>query len=250
MAHAAPSLTRAGTRRRARSSPRTGTNHMIARRSLLKGIAAAGATLMSQSIRAQSATASGLIRRAIPAGGERLPVIGLGTYQAFDVGNDSRARAALTQVLRSLTAKGGSVVDSSPMYGRAEGVVGDLSAEAGLRPRLFLATKVWTSGKDAGIRQMEDSFRLMRTQTMDLMQIHNLLDWRTHTATLKEWKEQGRVRYIGITHYHAGAYDDLERLIKTGDYDFVQLNYSIAEREAENSVLPLARDTGVAVIAN
>src|SRR5690242_8400449 len=163
MAHAAPSLTRAGTRRRARSSPRTGTNHMIARRSLLKGIAAAGATLMSQSIRAQSATASGLIRRAIPAGGERLPVIGLGTYQAFDVGNDSRARAALTQVLRSLTAKGGSVVDSSPMYGRAEGVVGDLSAEAGLRPRLFLATKVWTSGKDAGIRQMEDSFRLMRT---------------------------------------------------------------------------------------
>jgi diketogulonate reductase-like aldo/keto reductase len=109
---------------------------------------------------------------------------------------------------------------------------------------------VWTSGKDAGIRQMEDSFRLMKTQTMDLMQIHNLVDWKTHTATLKDWKKQGRVRYIGITHYHEGAYDDLERLIKTRDYDFVQLNYSVAEREAESSVLPLAQQMGVAVIAN
>jgi diketogulonate reductase-like aldo/keto reductase len=109
---------------------------------------------------------------------------------------------------------------------------------------------VWTSGKEAGIRQMEQSFQLMRTQTMDLMQIHNLLDWRTHTATLKDWKQKGRVRYIGITHYHAGAYDELERLIKTRDYDFVQLNYSIAEREAEQSILPLAQQMGVAVIAN
>ena len=207
--------------------------------------------MMTNGIRAQQSSAPAApIKRAIPSSGEQLPVIGLGTYQAFDIGNDSAAREALKQVLRELVAKSGSVVDSSPMYGRAEGVAGDLSAELSLRASLFLATKVWTSGKEAGIVQMEQSFQLMRTQTMDLMQIHNLLDWRTHTATLKDWKQKGRVRYIGITHYHAGAYDELERLIKTRDYDFVQLNYSIAEREAENSVLPLAQEMGVAVIAN
>ena len=118
--------------------------------------------------------------------------------------------------------------------------MGDLIAELALRSSLFLATKVWTSGRDAGVRQMEESFRLLRTQIMDLMQIHNLVDWKTHTATLKQWKQQGRVRYIGITHYHEGAYDELERLIKTRQYDFVQLNYSIAEREAEEQC-PAAR---------
>jgi diketogulonate reductase-like aldo/keto reductase len=224
---------------------------MNSRRSLIKALASAGALMMTNGIRAQQSPAPAApIKRAIPSSGEQLPVIGLGTYQAFDVGNDSAAREPLKQVLRELVAKGGSVVDSSPMYGRAEGVVGDLSAELSLRPSLFLATKVWTSGKEAGIRQMEQSFQLMRTQTMDLMQIHNLLDWRTHTATLKDWKQKGRVRYIGITHYHSGAYDELERLIKTRDYDFVQLNYSIAEREAERSILPLAQQMGVAVIAN
>jgi diketogulonate reductase-like aldo/keto reductase len=224
---------------------------MISRRSLLKALAATGVLTMTDGIRAQQSAASGApIKRAIPSSGEQLPVIGLGTYQAFDVGADSAARESLKQVLRELVGKGGSVVDSSPMYGRAEGVAGDLSAELNLRSSLFLATKVWTSGKEAGIRQMEQSFQLMRTQVMDLMQIHNLLDWRVHTATLKEWKQKGRVRYIGITHYHSGAYDELERLIKTRDYDFVQLNYSIAEREAEQSILPLAQQTGVAVIAN
>ncbi len=223
---------------------------MNARRSLIKGLAGAGVWIMTQNIRAQQPTASGTIRRAIPSSGEQLPVIGLGTYQAFDVGDDASAREQLRRVLRELVAKGGSVIDSSPMYGRAEGVVGDLGGELDLRPSLFLATKVWTSGKEAGIRQMEESLRLMRTQVMDLMQIHNLVDWRTHTATLKEWKQNGRVRYIGITHYHSGAYDELERLIKTREYDFVQLNYSIAEREAERSILPLAQQVGVAVIAN
>jgi diketogulonate reductase-like aldo/keto reductase len=222
---------------------------MTTRRSVLKALAGVGATLMSRNTPAQS-TAPNVIRRAIPSSGEQLPVIGLGTYQAFDVGSETGARAALTKVLRELVARGGSVVDSSPMYGRAEAVVGALAAETGLRPKLFLATKVWTSGKDAGIRQMEESFRLLQTEVMDLMQIHNLVDWRTHTATLKEYKRQGRVRYIGITHYHSGAYADLERLIKTRDYDFVQLNYSITEREAETSVLPLAQEMGVAVIAN
>ena len=223
---------------------------MNARRSLIKGLAGAGVWIMTQNIHAQQPTASGAIRRAIPSSGEQLPVMGLGTYQAFDVGDDASAREQLRRVLRDLVAKGGSVIDSSPMYGRAEGVVGDLSAELELRPSLFLATKVWTSGREAGIRQMEESLRLMRTQVMDLMQIHNLVDWRTHSATLKEWKQAGRVRYLGITHYHSGAYDELERLIKTREYDFVQLNYSIAEREAERSILPLAQQMGVAVIAN
>jgi diketogulonate reductase-like aldo/keto reductase len=207
--------------------------------------------MMTGNIRAQQPQATGAaIKRAIPSTGEQIPVIGLGTYQAFDVGNDAPAREQLREVLRELVAKGGSVIDSSPMYGRAESVAGDMTAELNLRPSLFLATKVWTSGKEAGIRQMDESLRLMRTQTMDLMQIHNLVDWRTHTATLKDWKQKQRVRYIGITHYHSGAYDELERLIKTHDYDFVQLNYSIAEREAERSILPLAQQTGVAVIAN
>jgi diketogulonate reductase-like aldo/keto reductase len=224
---------------------------MNSRRALIVGLAGTGVLMMTNGIRAQQPSASSAsIKRTVPSSGEQLPVIGLGTYQALDVGSDPAAREPLKEVLRELVAKGGSVVDSSPMYGRAEGVVGDLSAELSLRPSLFLATKVWTSGKEAGIAQMEESLRLMRTQAMDLMQIHNLLDWRTHTATLKDWKQKGRVRYIGITHYHSGAYDELERLIKTRDYDFVQLNYSIAEREAERSILPLAQQTGVAVIAN
>ena len=224
---------------------------MNQRRLVIKTIAGIGVSMMTQNIPAQQTPATGTaIKRAIPSSGEQIPVIGLGTYQAFDVGGDAAVREQLKQVLRELVAKGGSVIDSSPMYGRAESFVGDLTAELNLRSSLFLATKVWTSGKEAGIRQMEESFRLLRTQTMDLMQIHNLVDWRTHTATLKDWKQKGRVRYMGITHYHSGAYDELERLIKTRDYDFVQLNYSIAERDAESSILPLAQQMGVAVIAN
>jgi diketogulonate reductase-like aldo/keto reductase len=191
-----------------------------------------------------------MIHRPIPRSSAALPAVGLGTYRAFDVGNGAAARAPLQDVLRTLVAQGGSVVDSSPMYGRAEAVVGDLQSALGLREQLFLATKVWTSGREDGIRQMEASFRLMCTQAMDLMQIHNLVDWRTHTATLKQWQQQGKVRYVGITHYHAGAHADLARLIETGDYDFVQFNFSIAEREAEARLLPLAQAKGVAVIVN
>lgn len=223
---------------------------MISRRTILKGMAGASAWLAAGTSGAQQAASGTSLKRTIPSSGEQLPAIGLGTYQAFDVGTSDADRGPLREVLQKLVDTGGNVVDSSPMYGRAEGVVGELASELGLRKSLFLATKVWTSGRETGIRQMEDSFRLLQTQVMDLMQIHNLVDVRTHTATLKEWKQQGRVRYTGITHYHEGAYDDLERLIKTREYDFVQLNYSIAEREAEASVLPLARDLGVAVIAN
>jgi diketogulonate reductase-like aldo/keto reductase len=227
-----------------------GSSAMASRRTILKGIASAGVWLAAGGSNAREPTTAGAIMRAIPASGEQIAAIGLGTYQAFDVGSSASDRAPLKEVLQGLVNNGGSLVDSSPMYGRAEEVVGDLNAELALRSSLFLATKVWTSGRDAGVRQMEESFRLLRTQTIDLMQIHNLVDWKTHTATLKQWKQQGRVRYIGITHYHEGAYDELERLIKTRQYDFVQLNYSLAEREAENTVLPLAQETGVAVIAN
>jgi len=224
---------------------------MDGRRNAMKQLAGIGTLLAMGPVRgADKPAGAAMLERLIPRSGEALPVIGLGTYDAFDVGSSAADRAPLGEVLEVLVEQGGSLVDSSPMYGRAEGVVGDLQSELGLRPKLFLATKVWTSGKDAGIRQMEESFRLMRTQRMDLMQIHNLVDVRTHTATLKEWKQQGRVRYVGVTHYHEGAYDQLEALIRTREYDFVQLNFSLSEREAEEHVLPLAREMGVAVIAN
>ena len=189
-------------------------------------------------------------RRAIPRSGELLPAVGLGTYQTFDVSGSRAEREPLREVLRLFAENGGSLIDSSPMYGSSEGVVGDLSAELGLRPKLFMATKVWASGREAGMRQMEESFRRMRVERMVLMQIHNLLDWKNHARTLAEWKQAQRIRYTGITHYHSGAYDDLQRIIRTKQYDFVQLNYSISERQAEDSVLPLAWDTGTAVIVN
>ncbi len=202
------------------------------------------------SARSNADAAPAVLTRPIPSSGEALPVIGLGTYQSFDVGGGAAERSPLKEVLRQFVEQGGKLVDSSPMYGPSESVVGDLASELGVAQRLFMATKVWTSGRDAGIRQMEESFRRMKVERMDLMQIHNLLDWRTHLATLKQWKAAGRIRYIGITHYHSGAYAELERLIKTKDFEFVQFNYSIAEREAEERILPLAQEAGVAVIVN
>jgi diketogulonate reductase-like aldo/keto reductase len=189
-------------------------------------------------------------KRPIPRSGEALPIVGLGTYQSFAVGSGKSEREPLKEVLRLFAQHGGTLVDSSPMYGPSEGVVGDLAQELGITEKLFMATKVWTSGRESGLRQMEESMRLMKVARMDLMQIHNLQDWQTHLKTLREWKTSGRIRYLGITHYHAGAYNDLERLMKTKDFDFVQFNYSISEREAEDTLLPLAQDTGTAVIIN
>src|SRR5262249_49971159 len=145
---------------------------------------------------------------------------------------------------------GGRVIDSSPMYGSAETVSGRLAQETGVASRLFVATKVWTSGRQAGIRQMEDSMRKLRVERLDLMQVHNLVDASTHLPTLREWKKAGRVRYIGVTHYHAGAHRDLEKVIKPGDIDFVQVNYSLAEPDADRSLLAVAADTRTAVIVN
>lgn len=218
------------------------------RRSILKLAAAAGMSLAMPDLAASGSAA--LLRRAIPRSGELLPAVGLGTWQTFDVGRNDPARTELGEVLRQLTELGGSVVDSSPMYGESERVVGDLAAKLGLRERLFFATKVWTSGREAGIRQMEASFRLMRTARIDLMQVHNLLDLGIHLKTLREWKAAGKIRYLGITHYHSGAYAELERLVKTREYDFVQFNYSMDEREAEARLLPLCADSGTAVLVN
>jgi len=142
------------------------------------------------------------------------------------------------------------VVDSSPMYGQSETVVGDLARELTIRNQLFLATKVWTSGRDAGIRQMEQSFERLRAQQIDLMQVHNLVDWRTHLLTLRRWKDQGRIRYVGVTHYTESAYDELARVLKSEPLDFVQVNYSIAERDAERRILPLASERRIAVLVN
>ncbi len=194
--------------------------------------------------------AASLLERPIPRTGEKLPVIGLGTWQTFDVGRAESERAPLRQVFREFVRAGGSVVDSSPMYGRSETVVGDLAFDLGVGKRLFVATKVWTSGREAGIRQMEESFRRLRVKRMDLMQVHNLVDWRTHLVTLRQWKEQGKVRYIGVTHYTASAYANLARILETEDLDFVQLNYSIAERDAERRMLPLAAERRIAVLVN
>ena len=180
-----------------------------------------------------------------------MPVIGLGTWRAFDVGSDEAVWRPLHQVLRRLLDDGGGIVDTSPMYGRAEAVTGDLLAELGVRPRSFLATKVWTTGRERGIEEMRRSAQLLRAEIIDLMQIHNLVDWRTHLATLRRMKEEGRVRYIGITHYTSGALPELARILRVErGIDFVQLGYSVATRAAETELLTVAAERGVAVIAN
>ena len=187
--------------------------------------------------------------RPIPSSGEALPVIGLGTYRGFDVAAGSPRHAQLPGVLGALFSAGGSVIDSSPMYGRAEATAGALLDDPA-QSRTFLATKVWTRGRDAGIAQMKQSMNLLRTQRIDLMQVHNLLDWKVHLPTLRAWKDAGRIRYLGVTHYTSSAYADLEAVLRAEPLDFVQLNYSVADRVAEQRLLPLALERGVAVLVN
>ena len=192
-----------------------------------------------------------MMTRPIPSTGEAMPVIGLGTWRAFDVGSDETARRPLRQVLQRLLDDGGRIIDTSPMYCQAEAVTGELLAESGARPRSFLATKVWTTGREHGSEQMRRSAQLLRTAVIDLIQIHNLVDWRTHLATLCRMKEEGRVRYIGITHYTTGALPELARILRgEPGIDFVQLGYSVAARAVETELLPIAAERGVAVIAN
>ncbi len=197
-----------------------------------------------------AARAAERLQRPIPKTGETIPAVGLGTWQAFDVAGDAAETAQAREALKALVDLGGRVIDSSPMYGSAESVSGQLADELRVKAKLFVATKVWTSGKQAGIRQMEDSMRKLRVERLDLMQVHNLVDAGTHLATLRDWNSAGRVRYLGVTHYHAGAHADLEKIIRPGDIDFVQVNYSLAEPEADRRLLAVAADSRTAVIVN
>jgi diketogulonate reductase-like aldo/keto reductase len=216
----------------------------LTRRSVLQLMAAAVAGAGG------AGAAPSIVERRIPSSGETIPAIGLGTWRTFDVGGGAAERGPLRDVLQRFADLGGRVIDSSPMYGAAESVVGDLAAELGVGDRLFLATKVWTSGRQAGITQMAESLRRLRARRLDLIQIHNLLDWRTHLRTLRDDKQAGRIRYLGVTHYTAGAYDELERVLRGEALDFAQVNYSLGEREAERRILPVAHERGIAVIVN
>jgi aryl-alcohol dehydrogenase-like predicted oxidoreductase len=220
------------------------------RREAVKTLVAAGAAAALGGPLMRGAEGPATITRPVPKSGEKIPVIGLGTSRVFDVGSTAEERAAVRGVLEGLVAAGGSVVDSSPMYGRAETVVGEVVASADLRSRLFLASKVWTSGREAGLTQIESTLKRMGAGRMDLMQVHNLVDVKTQLATLRTLKEAGRIRYVGVSHWVASAHGDLEKVLREQELDFVQLNYSIVEREAEARLLPLARERGVAVLAN
>jgi diketogulonate reductase-like aldo/keto reductase len=210
-----------------------------------------GLLLPMRASRGQSANESStMLTRAIPSSGEKLPVIGLGTWQTFDVDLRPDTGEQLQEVLLQFAKVGGRVIDSSPMYGRSEQVIGDLSAKLGLRDKFFLATKVWTRGKQAGIESMERSMQRLQTKTIDLMQVHNLVDTATQLATIREWKTAGRIRYVGITHSNTDAHPEVAKVLESEKLDFVQINYSIMEREAEKRILPLAQERGVAVLAN
>ena len=199
---------------------------------------------------ASAAEDAAMTTRTVPSSGEALPVVGMGSSDTFDVGSSAGERAPLSEVLRALVEGGGSVIDTSPMYGRAETVLGDLIGELRLRPRLWLATKVWTRGREAGERQIAESMRRLGTERLELLQIHNLLDWRNHVPTLRALQSDGRLRYTGITHYRADAHAELEQVLRTERFDWVQVNYSLAEREAEARLLPYCRDHGIAVMVN
>ena len=224
----------------------------VSRRDFVGGILAAAASpfLLDAHVR-RTRNAPAMLTRRIPSSNEALPVVGLGTWQTFDVPlSDASAVERLSQTVRALYDAGGRVVDSSPMYGRSEETFGEIARRLGLTDKLFMATKVWTSGQGAGVGQMRQSAGYFHRRTVDLMQIHNLVDWKTHLATLRRDRAEGRIRYIGVSHYTASAYPELERVIRGEPLDFVQLAYSPGYRAAERSLLPLAADRGVAVIVN
>jgi len=191
---------------------------------------------------------SRLMRRTIPGTNESLPAVGVGTWQTFDASPEGYP--PLREVLSTLVEQGGSVIDSSPMYGKSEDVVGKLSEELKLNDKLFVATKVWIRGEKQGISQMNESFAKLRRGNIDLMQVHNLLDWQNHLKTLRKWKEEGKVRYIGLTHYTDSEHDTLLDIIKKNRVDFIQVNYNLLDRNAEKSLLPAAKDLNVGVLVN
>jgi len=209
----------------------------------LLGAAAAGLPLTALGSKS-------MLMKAIPASGEKIPVIGMGSSRTFEVGDDQEQRARLTQVLQAFFDQGGTVIDTSPMYGSSEQVLGELLANVQKKQSLFMATKVWTEGRQEGITQMQESMDLLHTPVIDLMQIHNLLDWKVHWETLAEWKQQGRVRYIGITTHRGYDHDELAHVMQNYPIDFIQFSYSIANRKAEQQILPLAAERGIATMVN
>ncbi len=213
----------------------------------LMGGAAAGLALGP----AFSAPLPGALRtRPIPSSGERIPVVGLGTARIWNVGRSAADRAPQREVMGALFAAGARVIDTAPSYGSAEDVIGDLMAESGSRERAFVATKVNARGSRSGLSQMENSFRRLRTSQIDLMQVHNLVDWRTQLASMRGLKEAGRIRYLGITHYRQGRNQDLAEIAEAEPLDFIQTIYSLNTRGAENRLLPLCADKGIAVLIN
>lgn len=218
----------------------------VSRAQFLRATLAASLAMGGVPARAEAA----MHRRRIPSSGELLPVIGCGTWRGFGHAPESAEYARLPGVLEALFDAGGTLLDSSPMYGRSEKTTGELLARSGRRRQAFLATKVWTSGREAGIRQMEESLALLGTERLDLMQIHNLVDWKTHLKTLRDWKAQGRIRHIGITHYTASAFDEVEAVLRREPLDFLQINYAFDDQAAAERLLPLAADKGVAVLVN
>ncbi len=193
-----------------------------------------------------------MLKRRIPASadGETIAAIGMGTWTTFDVGASAAERASLTDVLKAFYASGAELIDSSPMYGSSEAVTGDLVQQLGRQASTFYATKVWTSGRQQGVAQIGQSMRLLKTSRLDLLQIHNLLDWRTHSVTLRALKAEGKIRYAGVTHYTTGAHADLESTMRNESFDFAQFNYSIATRAAEQRLLPFCQERGIAVLVN
>ena len=192
-----------------------------------------------------------MLRRTIPSSGESLPIIGLGTSRVFDVDPEDREELKIRkEIIEVLLNNGGSLVDTSPMYGQSEDLLGKILDDYPRRNELFLATKVWIKGKHEGEQQISESFKKMNTAKMELIQIHNLVDWKTQIKTLRQMKESGEISYIGITHYKSSAFKEMEDIIKKEPIDFAQFNYSIGEREAEERLLPICQEYGVATIIN
>ncbi len=220
----------------------------LSRRELLKAGIGAGASLVLPS-GGLSALEGPMIQHRIPSSGESVPVIGIGTSRRYQ-GTTEAERATLREVLRRFKELRGTVIDTAPSYGNAETVVGDLVADLGIRNSLFLATKVGAHGRDAGIEQMEQSLKRLRTPKIDLIAVHNLRDTQTQLRTLRDWKQAGRIRYVGITTSTDWQYREFEQAMTIEALDFIQVDYAIDNRNAEQRILPLAADRGMAVMIN
>ena len=223
------------------------STRLFSRREVLALAAGFGAAALPFS---RGFAAAPVLTRPIPRTGERLPVVGLGTAIVFDIGDDTARRTERGAVIRTMIEAGGRVIDTAPSYGTAENVVGDLLADMQARDKVFLATKVRAIGREASIAEMQQSLKRLRTDRVDLMQLHNVSDASADLRVLREWREKGLTRYIGITHFQASAYDRLAELLRREKPEFLQINYSLAERGAEQRLLPLAAETGTAVLIN